>query len=175
VAVAVLVGALLVSPERLRWAVLLIGAPAAGIVAEATQVAGWHRLSDVVGSAFLAVTIGSVGVAILAAAGRVAPSRVGRVHPRLYRVLVVGAGAVIAIGGLVLLVLLVFPHLGSPEGGRRAFLQTAFPLFAIGLTVAIATVFARLIEPYSLGRRPPPPVPPSEIEMASEDDEPAGA
>jgi hypothetical protein len=97
------------------------------------------------------------------------------VHPRLYRVLVVGAGAVIAIGGLVLLVLLVFPHLGSPEGGRRAFLQTAFPLFAIGLTVAIATVFARLIEPYSLGRRPPPPTPPADTELTSEDDEPAGA
>jgi hypothetical protein len=117
--------------------------------------------------------IGSVGVAVLAAVGRVAPTRVGRVHPRLYRVLVVGAAAVIAIGGVVLLVLVVFPLLGSSEGGRRAFLQTAFPLFGIGLTVAIATVFARVIEPYSLGRRPPPPARPAEIETTSEDDEPA--
>jgi membrane-associated phospholipid phosphatase len=154
VAVAILVGALLVSPERLRWIVLLVGAPAAGVIAQATQVAGWHRLSDVVGSALLVVAIGSFGAAVLAAAGRVAPTRVGRVHPRLYRVLIVGAGAVIGIGGLVLVVLIVFPLLGSPEGGRRVFLQTAFPLFAVGLTVAIATVFARVIEPYTLGRLP---------------------
>ncbi|HSK52314.1 MAG TPA: phosphatase PAP2 family protein [Clostridia bacterium] len=152
VAVAVLVGALLVSPERIRWIVLLVGAPAAGVIAQATQVAGWHRLSDVVGSALLVVAIGSFGAAILAAAGRVAPTRVGGVHPRLYRALLVGAGAVIAIGALVLVVLLVFPLLGSPEGGRRAFLQTAFPLFAVGLTVAIATLFARVIEPFSFGR-----------------------
>jgi hypothetical protein len=58
----------------------------------------------------------------------------------------------IAVGVLLLALLLAFPILASPVGGRRAFLQASFPLVGAGLTILALVVFARLIEPYSLGR-----------------------
>ena len=168
VATAVAVGALLVSPDRLRWVVLVVGSVGIGVVAQALQVTGWHRLSDVVGSALLVTAVASGGVALLAAADFTAPTAVGRVHPRLYASLLTGASVVMAAGGLILVLLVAFPLLSSPEGGTRAFLQTAFPLFSIGLTVLILALFARVIEPRSLGRRPPPPaVEPADQEPAA--------
>jgi membrane-associated phospholipid phosphatase len=167
VAAALAIGALIVSPDRLRWVALVFGAVTVGVVAQATQVAGWHRLSDVVGSALLVAAIGCFGVGALAAVDFVAPSRVGRVHPRVYAAILVAALVAFALGGLLLALLVVFPLLSSPEGGRRVFLQTAFPLFAAALTGLTVTLFARLIEPISLGRRrppsePKPPVPPED-------------
>jgi hypothetical protein len=156
VASAVAVGALLVAPDRLRWIVLVIGSVGVGVIAQALQVVGWHRLSDVFGSALLVAAVASAGVALLAGADLTAPTGVGRVHPRLYRALVVGAAAVMAVGAVMLVLLVAFPLLSSPEGGKRVFLQTAFPLFATGLTVVTLTLVARLIESRTLGRRPPP-------------------
>jgi hypothetical protein len=144
------VGPLIVSPDRLRWAVLMAGCLGVAIVAQATQVAGWHRLSDVLGSALLVVAVGSFGVGALATIDLVAPSMVGRVDPRVYAALLVGAAAVLALGALLLVLLIAFPLLSTPEGGRRAFLQTAFPLLTAALTLLL---FARLLEQRSLGRR----------------------
>jgi hypothetical protein len=78
------------------------------------------------------------------------------VHPRLYRAIEVAAVAVMAVGAVMLVLLIAFPLLSTPEGGTRVFLQTAFPLFATGLTILTLTLVARLIEPRTLGRRPPP-------------------
>jgi hypothetical protein len=51
----------------------------------------------------------------------------------------------------MLVLVVAFPILSSPEGARRAFLQTAFPLFGAGLTIIALVTFARVIEPFSLG------------------------
>jgi membrane-associated phospholipid phosphatase len=153
VATATAVGALIVSPDRLRWAVLVACCVGVAIVAQATQVAGWHRLSDVLGSALLVVAVGSFGVGALATIDLVAPSTVGRVDPRVYAALLVGAAALLALGALLLVLLIAFPLLSTPDGGRRAFLQTAFPLFAAALTALPLLLFARLLEQRSLGQR----------------------
>jgi hypothetical protein len=148
------VGAVLVSPDRLRWAVLVIGSVALAIAAQSTQIAGWHRLSDAVGSGLLVAAVGALGVSVLAAADRVATSSVGRITWRAYAAILIVAGVLLALGTLLLVLLVVFPLLSSPEGGRRVFFQTAFPLFAAALTPLTLVLFARLIEGRSLGRRP---------------------
>ena len=154
VVAAMAVGAMLVAPDRLRWAVLGIGAAALAIAAQSTQIAGWHRLSDALGSGLLVAAVGAFGVAVLAAVDMVATSTVGRITSRVYVAIVLVAGLLLAIGTLLLVLLVVFPLLSSPEGGRRVFFQTAFPLFAAALTPLTLALFARLIEGRSLGRRP---------------------
>ena len=44
----------------------------------------------------------------------------------------------------------------APDSGRRAFLQTAFPLVGSGLTLLAILVAGRMIEPFTLGRRAAP-------------------
>jgi len=154
VVAAMSVGAMLVSPDRLRWAVLVIGTVALAIAAQSTQIAGWHRLSDAVGSGLLVASVGAFGVAVLAAADLVATSTIGRITWRAYAAILIVAGLLLAVGTLLLLLLVVFPLLSSPEGGRRVFFQTAFPLFAAALTPLTLALFARLIEGRSLGARP---------------------
>ncbi|HEU5204909.1 MAG TPA: phosphatase PAP2 family protein [Candidatus Limnocylindrales bacterium] len=148
------VGALLVSPDRLRWAVLVVGGVALAIAAQSTQIAGWHRLSDAVGSGLLVAAVGAFGVSVLAAGDLVADSSVGRITWRVYAGILSVGGVLLALGTLLLVLLVVFPLLSSPEGGRRVFFQTAFPLFAAALTPLTLVLFARLLEGRSLGRRP---------------------
>jgi hypothetical protein len=148
------VGAMLVSPDRLRWAVLGLGGTALAIAAQSTQIAGWHRLSDAVGSGLLVAAVGAFGVAVLAAVDMVATSTVGRITSRVYVAILLVSGLLLAVGTLLMVLLVVFPLLASPEGGRRVFFQTAFPLFAAALTPLALVLFARLIEGRSLGRRP---------------------
>ena len=148
------IGAMFVSPDRLRWAVLGIGSVALAIAAQSTQIAGWHRLSDALGSGLLVAAVGAFGVAVLASADLVATSTVGRITSRVYVAILLVAGLLLAVGTLLLVLLVVFPLLASPEGGRRVFFQTAFPLFAAALTPLTLVLFARLLEGRSLGRRP---------------------
>jgi hypothetical protein len=151
VASAVAIGALLVAPDRLRWLALPAGAVYAAVIGEATQATGWHRLSDVVGSLLLVVAVTSAGLAALAAAGLVQPGRHGRVHRRVRNTLAVLALVALVLGGVLLALAIAFPLLTSPTGGRRVFLQTAFPLIGAGVTVGVIVLFARLVEPYALG------------------------
>jgi hypothetical protein len=152
VATAVAVGAFLVTPERLRWTVVPIAAVYAAVIAEALQAAGWHRLSDTVGSSLLVIALAFAGLTLLARAGLVQRSPYGRVDRRIRGALLVVATILIALGGLLLLLLSVFPLLTTPAEGRGAFLQTAFPLLGAGSTVLMFLVFAQVVEPFSLGR-----------------------
>lgn len=159
VVAATIVGALLVSPDRLRWAVLVTGCAVLAVAAQSTQIAGWHRLSDAIGSALLVSAVGAFGVALLAAVDLVADSTFGSIDRRVYTLLLVGVGILLSVGTLLLVLMLLFPLLSTPEGGRRVFFQTAFPLFAAALTPLTLVVFAGLLEGRSLGRRPEPASP----------------
>jgi hypothetical protein len=152
VAVSFAIGALLVSPARIRWLVLPAGAAYGAVVGEAVQATGWHRLSDTVGATLLVIGIGCLALALLARAGLVHRSDRGFVDRRISRGLIVLSLLALVIGGLLLLLPAVFPVLASPVGSRRAFLQAAFPLVGMGVIALAITLFARLIEPYSLGR-----------------------
>jgi hypothetical protein len=153
VAVAIAVGLLLVSPLRLRWLVVLLGAAFAAVVAHALQVSGWHRLSDVVGSALLVVGVAALATGGLTATGWAIPATTGDVHPRVYLV-VVGLGlAAVGVGVVVVALPALFPVLLAPDGSRRAFLQVAFPLAGAGTTALLVALHAWLIQPWSLGRR----------------------
>jgi hypothetical protein len=156
VATAIAVGALLVAPDRLRWLALALGAPYVAIIGDAIQTSGWHRLSDTFGSTLLVIAVASVGLAVFARLDLVQPSPFGRVDRRIRYALFVLALVTLLVGTVMLVLVAAFPLLGSPEGARRAFLQTAFPLFGAGLSIIALVTFARVIEPFSLGRAPAP-------------------
>ncbi len=159
VAGAVALGVLLVTPDRLRWLALPASAIYAAAIGEATQATGWHRLSDVAGSLLVVIAVTGAGLAGLAGMGLVQPSRHGRVDRRVRNTLAILALIALLLGGALLVMASIFPLLASTGGGRRVFLQTAFPLFGAGLTIAAITLFARVIEPFALGEGPRPAVP----------------
>lgn len=161
VAVAIALGAMLISPDRLRWVVVPIAVVGAAVVGEATQTTGWHRLSDTLGSTFLVVAVVAAGLTVLTAVGEVRRSTRGRIDRRIRTALIFVAGLTMMVAAVVLLLAAVFPLLTSPTGGRRVFLQTAFPLIGIGCTALVLIAFAWVIEPFTLGRRREPSAPAS--------------
>ena len=151
VAGAVAVGLLLVAPDRLRWIALPAGAIYAAVIGEATQATGWHRLSDVVGSLLVVIAVTAAGLAGLAAVGLVQPGGRGRIDRRVRNALTVLALVALLLGAALVVIATIFPLLVSTGGARRVFLQAAFPLFGAGFTVAVLTLFARVVEPFELG------------------------
>ncbi len=154
VAAAIAIGGLLVAPDRLRWMTMTGGVVFAGLIVEAVQTSGWHRLSDTIGGVLLVIVVGSASLAVLARAGYVVPSDAARIDRRIRGALLVVAAGAVALGVALAILPIVFPLLAAPAGARRSILQTAFPLVGLGATAAAIVVFARVIEPYSLGRRP---------------------
>ena len=144
-----------------------IGAIYAAIVAEAVQTTGWHRLSDTVGAAMIVLAVGCAGSAVMARTGFIRRSTMARVDRRISIGLIATAAVTATLAVLVLGVAIVFPLLTSPSGGRRAFLQTAFPLLTIGIVISSVVAFTWLFEPFSLGR-PPASVDPGEDVGAAE-------
>lgn len=153
VATSIAIGALLVAPDRLRWAALVAGALFAAIVGEAVQTTGWHRLSDTIGGVCLVIAVSASGLALLSVGGSVELSDAARIDRRLLTGLYAVAFGTVALGVALAVLPVVFPLLGTPVGARRSILQTAFPLIGVGVTILALATFARVIEPYSLGRR----------------------
>ena len=152
VAAAVAIAILLVSPGRLRWLAMPAAALLAAVIGQATQIAGWHRMSDGIGAVLLVVAVGAGALTVLAAAGYVQPSSRGRISPRV-RGTVTAAGAVaILLGVLVLLIGLAFPVLQAPSGAIEAFLHTSFDLVGAGATMLIVVALGVVVEPFSLGQ-----------------------
>ena len=156
VATAIAVGAILVSPDRLRWAVVPIAVAYAAIVGEAIQTSGWHRLSDTIGAVLIVIATSSTALAVLARAELVTRTSFGRIDRRVRRLLLAGSLTILGIAAAILAFGALFPLLTSPDGSRRALLQTAFPLLGMGLTAGLIVGFAAAIEPYSIGRRRAP-------------------
>jgi membrane-associated phospholipid phosphatase len=162
VAAAMAIGAILVSPDRLRWVIVPVGAAYAAIVGEALQTTGWHRLSDTIGGVLIVIAVASAGLAVLARAGFVQRSEHGRIDRRVRTILLLAALAALAVGTVVLALAAAFPLLTAPDGGIRAFLQTALPLLGVGFVTAAIVGFSRVVEPYTLGRGLPDNAAPAE-------------
>lgn len=152
-AAAVAVGALLISPDRLRWAVLVVVSLYVVIVAEALQTTGWHRMSDTIGGVLVVCIAATLALGLLARHRMTRPSRHGRVHSRVRSALIVLATVPILLGAVIVLVSAAFPLLPSPTDRDGAVLQTAFPLIGSGICGLLVIVMGWLVEPYTLGRR----------------------
>lgn len=168
IAAAVGLGVLLVSPERLRWLLLPLGAGYAALIGQATQVAGWHRLSAGLGGVLLAMTVMAATVAVVSARGLVSRSDSGRIHRRLRRLLWLLPLGTFVVAGIVAALLVAFPLLRTPRGADSVFVHTLLELAGIGLTLLAFLAFAALVEPFTLGRTAPPPA-------AVEHDDPGAA
>jgi hypothetical protein len=155
VAAAMAVGAILISPDRLRWIVVPLGAIYAAVVSDATQTTGWHRLSDTVGGVLVVLAVGSAGLAVLARARLVQRTPHGRIDRRVRTVVLLAASAAAVLAIVILALALAFPLLTSPTGGRGVFLQTAFPLLGVAAVAAAIVAFGWAVEPYTIGRRVP--------------------
>jgi membrane-associated phospholipid phosphatase len=154
VAAAIGVGAMAVSPGRLRWLIAPLGAGYAAVIGQANLVAGWHRMSGTIGGVLLVMAVMLLALALLAARGRVDPSPDGRVNRRV-RWVFVGAGAVaLGVGMLIAALPTVFPLLVAPQGSSNAFMHTALEAAAIGATILEFAGFLAVIEPYALDRGP---------------------
>jgi hypothetical protein len=150
-ATAIAVGAILVSPLRVRWLVVPLAAGYAALVGHATQIAGWHRLSDAIGGVLLVLAVAGAGVGVLGRTGFVEGTSLGRIHPRILGGLAAAGAAALIIAATLLALPTAFPLLYEPENARRVFLHVAFDLVGVGLTVLAITAFARVLEPLDLG------------------------
>lgn len=151
-AAAVAVGALLISPDRLRWAVLVVVSLYVVIVAEALQASGWHRMSDTIGGVLMVCIAATLALGLLARHRLIRPSRHGRVHRRVRSALIVVATVPILLGAVIVLLSAAFPLLPSPTDRDGAVLQTAFPLIGSGICGLLVIIMGWLVEPYTLGR-----------------------
>jgi hypothetical protein len=157
VAASIGLATLIVSPDRLRWLVVVGASIAAAFYVQATQVTGWHRASDAVGGVLLAGFVASVALAGLAATGRTQPSTLARTDHRVFVVVgVVAASAVVAATGLAG-AMIAFPVLRAPQGSDLVFLHTISDLLAFGLAITAMSAFAWVIGPYTLGTTEPSP------------------
>jgi hypothetical protein len=157
IAAGVGIALLLASPDRLRWVALVVGAALAAIIGQATQITGWHRMSDAVGGVLLVVTLACLSLAGLSSLRLVYPSSRARISRRVTTALIVlGAGTVL-LGAIVLGISYAFPLLTTPEGASGAFVHTTLDLVGSGATVLIFVGFGQLIEPYAIGEGEPLP------------------
>jgi hypothetical protein len=156
-------GALIVAPDRLRWAVLIAAAAVVGFIVQATQITGWHRASDAFGGVVLSASVACAAIAIAAAIGHVQPSTLARVHRGVLAAVVVVAVAAVVVAGSLLLALVAFPVLRAPTGATSVFLHTASDLVTFGLAIAVLAGFTWLIAPYTLGAGAPAAIRPAPI------------
>jgi hypothetical protein len=154
IAAAIGVGVLLVAPDRLRWLALLLGAAFAAVIGQATQITGWHRMSDAIGGVLLVMAIASTSLFGLALAGLVGVSTHGRVHRGIQALVLTAAALATATSAVMIVLPRLFPLLEVPEGAGGAFVHTAFDLLGVGATLMAFVVFAKVIEPASLGAPP---------------------
>ena len=124
----------------------------AALIGEAVQTTGWHRLSDTLGGVLLVIAVAAAGLSSCPpgfVSRRPRPTSI----PRLRGLLLIGGAGAVIVGAVLAVLPAIFPLLGTPDDARRSILQTAFPLVGAGVTVSAVVAFARVIEPYSLGRR----------------------
>jgi hypothetical protein len=152
IAAALGIGAFLVAPDRLRWVVIPVGALFAAVIGQSTQISGWHRMSSAAGGVLLVIAVASSALVLLSRSGLVQRTSQGRIHPRMRAALLVVPAAAFLIAAAVLTLLVTFPLLQAPKNSDSVFLHTVFELLGFGFTVLAFVVFARVVEPFSLGR-----------------------
>ena len=155
VAVAVGIGAVLVVPYVLRALVTLGAALYAMTIAQAVGIAGWHRLSDVVGAAFLVLAVASVALYLLSRGGHIAsfqtPRRIG-----FTLVTLLLGGATLVFGGVGLMGLLqVLPvstdaTLASPTPAQLRLAYTTSMVLGAATIGLVFLLFLWLIRPFAI-------------------------
>jgi len=162
VAVAIGVGAVLVVPYRHRALATLLAAVYAIGVAQAVGVAGWHRLSDVVGAAFLALAVASAVVALLAVGGHVRPFRGrGRIGFLLAALILGGLGLILTAAGTLFGLARLWPVPESPTADHLTLAYTTTLVVGAGVIALAFLAFLALIRPFIIDE-PAAPVTPAE-------------
>jgi len=151
IAMAIGIGAVLVAPYALRWLVTIIAALYVIGIGQAVEIAGWHRLSGVIGATLLVIAVSSVGLLLLARTGRVAAFEGRKLIGAIIATLVLGAIA-IGLGGVGTVFgfgrLLPMPTQPTPNEQILAFTSTL--LVGTGVIALAFLFFLWLIRPYGI-------------------------
>ncbi len=154
IAVAIGIGAVLVAPYAFRSIVTILAAVYAMGIGQAVEVAGWHRLSGVIGATFLVLTVAALGLYLLARSGRVQPFGGSRYIGALIATVLLGGWAVIIGGiGLVFGIGRLVPIPASPTQGELLLSYTATLLIGTAVIAIAFPAFLWLIRPYRIDER----------------------
>ena len=154
VAVAIGIGAVIVVPYALRPVATLVGAVYAMGIGQAVEVAGWHRLSGLIGATFLVLAVASFGLYLLARSGRIQPFTESRRLGALVTTVLLGGFAVVIGGiGLVFGIGRLLPIPASPTEGDLLLAYTATLLIGSAVIAVAFLAFHWLIRPYRIGER----------------------
>jgi membrane-associated phospholipid phosphatase len=104
IAMAVMVGLILVVPHRWRWYAVVLTAPWAIGMGVATVTVGWHRPSDTIGSDLIVLMYACLVIVLLARQGRIRPAK-----PHMAQAAAVG----VVVGLLCVAVMLALGTTGS--------------------------------------------------------------
>jgi hypothetical protein len=155
IAVAIGIGAVIVAPYAFRWLATVVGAIYAMGIAQAVEVAGWHRLSGVIGATLLVLAVACAGLYILARQGRVQP------FDRRRLLGAIAATALLALAGLGFTFVGVFFGLGrlvpvpaAVTDGDLLLAYTSTMLIAAGVIALAFLGFLWLIRPCAIDEEP---------------------
>ncbi|WP_330186225.1 phosphatase PAP2 family protein [Dactylosporangium sp. AC04546] len=154
---AVVAVGLLVVPPAGRWLVAVPGAAGVSVVAGATMVAGWHRLSDVVGSVLLVAAVYCFAAALVELGGAGAHGTTGAGTATSAREVAGGRGVagVAGIGG-ILGGLLVGAAVVGRIGGALSGAAGGWPVavgVGSGVVVLVVVVLVCLSRPGRVAER----------------------
>ena len=154
VAVAVSIGAVLVVPYALRPAVTLGAAIYAAAIAQAVGIAGWHRLSDVIGAALVVLAVSSLALLWLTRAGRVEPFVKPRRIGFTLVALVLGGAALIFGGGGLMGLSQLLPVPSAPTAAELRLAYTTSLVLGVAAIGLVFLAFLWLIRPYAIDEPP---------------------
>jgi hypothetical protein len=156
IAVAIGVGAILVVPYVLRPAATVVAALFAMGIGQAVEIAGWHRLSGVVGSTFLVLAVASVGLYVLARGGRVQAVPEAAPHGALVATVLLGAMAILmGAAGLFYGIGRLLPIPDSPTEGDLLLAFTSTYRISTAVIALGFVAFLWLVRSSGIDERPP--------------------
>ena len=154
IAVAVGIGLVMVVPYALRPMMTILAALFALGIGQAVEVAGWHRLSGVIGATCLVLAVASLALFVLARSGRIRLFEKPRwLGVWLVTLLVGGFAALLGLGGVFFGLVRLLPVPESPSENDLDLAYTATLLVGTAVIALGFVTFLWLIRPYAIDER----------------------
>jgi membrane-associated phospholipid phosphatase len=155
VAMAIGFGVVLVVPPMLRAVATVVASLYAMSIGQAVEIAGWHRLSDVVGAAVLVLAVASVALYLLARSGRMRPfTQPRRIGFTVVLLLLGGISLVLGGAGLALGLGQLVPVPEHPSQDELRLAYTTSLVLGVAVIGLVFLVLLWLIRPFAIDEDP---------------------